>query len=430
MSCKYYWLKLTKDVKKYVFSCNICQRVKASKHHSYDEMQTLPHLNSFWEKIIMNMITDLPSSKHNDSVYDAILMIVDHYIKMTWYISISKTLTAMQLADIFFEKIVCCYRALKEIVSDRGSIFTSSYWLKVCYQTKIKRRLNITFYSQMNEQIKHQNQTLKHYLQCYCNEEQSNWVKLLSLAKFAYINTKQFTLKCSLFYMMTEYNAFIHYDIENNVWKEEMPAAKNKVKQLHKAHEKLLKQWKSAVASQVKAYNQRHKPRTYNKNNLVLLSMKNLSQKRLNKKLSHKFAESFHIQDIVEKQAYYLYLSTHYWIHNVFHVSYLELYNQCLNDKITQMLLSLKLINEKEEYKIEEILRKQRRKGKLWYKVKWIDYSSKYNQWISEQDLDDASELHEMYNVRIKKRHQRWNTAKMKARNCIQLIEQLHLKVH
>jgi len=46
----------------------------------------------------MNMITGLPSSKHSDSVY-----------------------------DIFFEKIVCHYEALKEIVSDRGLIFTSSY---------------------------------------------------------------------------------------------------------------------------------------------------------------------------------------------------------------------------------------------------------------------------------------------------------------
>jgi hypothetical protein len=90
-----------------------------------------------------------------------------------------------------------------------------------------------------------------------------------------------------------------------------VPAAKNRVKQLHKACEKLLKQWKSTVASQVKAYNQRHKPKTYNKSNLVLLSMKNLSQKRLNKKLSHKFAESFHIQDIVEsKHIAYIYLLT------------------------------------------------------------------------------------------------------------------------
>jgi len=218
----------------------------------------------------------------------------------------------MQLADIFFEKIVCRYRALKEIVSDRGSIFTSSYWSEVYYQMNIKRRLNTAFHPQTDEQIRCQNQTLKHYLQCYCNEEQSNWVKLLPLAKFAYINAKQFTLGCSLFYTMTEYNAFIHYNIENNIWEEEVPAAKNRVKQLYKAHEKLLKQWKSAVASQVKAYNQRHKPKTYNKGNLVLLSMKNLSQKRLSKKLSHKFAESFHIQDIVEKQVYRLYLSTHY----------------------------------------------------------------------------------------------------------------------
>ncbi len=72
-----------------------------------------------------------------------------------------------------------------------------------------------------------------------------------------------------------------------------------------------------------------------------------------------------------------------------------------------QMLPSSKLINEKEEYEIEEILKKQRRKGELWYKVKWINYPSEYDQWIPEQDLDDASELCEMYDVRIKKRHQR-----------------------
>ncbi len=155
----------------------------------------------------------------------------------------------MQLADIFFEKIVCHYKTLKEIVSDRDLIFTSSYWLKVCYQVKIKRRLSTAFHPQMNEQIKHQNQTLKHYLQCYCNEDQSNWVKLLSLAEFAYINTKQSTLECSFFYTMTEYNSFIHYNIENNIWEEEVPTAKNRVKQLHKAHEKLLKQWESTVAS-------------------------------------------------------------------------------------------------------------------------------------------------------------------------------------
>jgi len=162
------------------------------------------------------MITGLPSSKHDDSVHDAILVVVDRYIKMVRYVSTNKTLTAIQLADMFFEKIVCHYETLKEIVFNRGSIFMSSYWSEVCYYTKIKRRLSTAFHSQTDEQTECQNQTLKHYLQCYCNEKQNNWVKLLSLAKFAYINAKQLTLRCSSFYMMTGYNASIHYDIKNN----------------------------------------------------------------------------------------------------------------------------------------------------------------------------------------------------------------------
>jgi hypothetical protein len=179
VSHKYYWPKLVKDVKKYVFSCDICQRVKAPRHHSYGEMQALPHSNGSWEEVTMNMITGLPSSKHDNSVHDAILVIVDRYIKMVRYISTNKTLTAIQLADMFFEKIVCCYETLKEIVFNRGSIFMSSYWSEVCYHTKIKCRLSTAFHSQTDEQIKCQNQTLEHYLQCYCNEKQNNWVKLL-----------------------------------------------------------------------------------------------------------------------------------------------------------------------------------------------------------------------------------------------------------
>ncbi len=72
-----------------------------------------------------------------------------------------------------------------------------------------------------------------------------------------------------------------------------------------------------------------------------------------------------------------------------------------------QVLPPSELINKKEEYEVEEILEKQHRKGKLWYKIKWIDYPSEYNQWIPEQDLDDTSELCEVYDVRVKKRHQR-----------------------
>jgi len=95
----------------------------------------------------MNIITDLLSCKWNNNVYDAILMIVNCYIKMIKYILTSKTLIAVELADIFFEEIVCWYNISKKIVLDRDSIFISSYWSKICYQTKIKCWLSTVFHS-------------------------------------------------------------------------------------------------------------------------------------------------------------------------------------------------------------------------------------------------------------------------------------------
>jgi len=32
VSCKYYWLKLTENIKKYVFSCDVYQHIKMSRH--------------------------------------------------------------------------------------------------------------------------------------------------------------------------------------------------------------------------------------------------------------------------------------------------------------------------------------------------------------------------------------------------------------
>ena len=50
-------------------------------------------------------------------------------------------------------------------------------------------------------------------------------------------------------------------------------------------------------------------------------------------------------------------------------------------------------IDEHDEYEIEEIFDRKNIKGELWYKVKWLKWSQKYNQWIIYEDLKDTSEL-------------------------------------
>ena len=66
----------------------------------------------------MNIITDLLSSRQETNVYDFILIIVNYLTKIAQYISVTKKLTVIKLANIYIEQIICCYKELRNIVSD------------------------------------------------------------------------------------------------------------------------------------------------------------------------------------------------------------------------------------------------------------------------------------------------------------------------
>jgi len=41
LDCKYYWKSMIKNVKEYINTCDICQRVKIKCHLSYNELRSL-----------------------------------------------------------------------------------------------------------------------------------------------------------------------------------------------------------------------------------------------------------------------------------------------------------------------------------------------------------------------------------------------------
>ncbi len=151
LNCKYYWKDMIKNVKKYIDTCDICQRVKMKHHLSYDELRLLFWLANSWKEITMNFITDLSSSKWKEIVYDLILMIVDYYIKMMHYLFTKKTLTVVKLAKLFFEKIVLKYEISNDIIIEKISLFINAFWSKICYHVKMNQRLSIIFYLQTDD---------------------------------------------------------------------------------------------------------------------------------------------------------------------------------------------------------------------------------------------------------------------------------------
>ncbi len=84
--------------------------------------------------------------------------------------------------------------------------------------------------------------------------------------------------------------------------------------------------------------------------------------------------ELFHIQKLINKQTYHLDLSIIYKVHSVFHVFLLKSYNRRLNDDFILDYFILELINDEQEWKVEKILQKQKRKKILYYKIQWKEY--------------------------------------------------------
>ena len=150
--------------------CDVYQRVKMKRHRSHDELSALLQSSRSWKKITMNFITNLSSSRRRDCVYDAILIIVDKYIKIMRYLLITKKINVFDLEQLLIKEIFLRFDSSEDIVTNRDSMFTSAFWSQVCYQIKVKRRLSTIFYSQTNNQIERQNQILKHYLRVFCNE--------------------------------------------------------------------------------------------------------------------------------------------------------------------------------------------------------------------------------------------------------------------
>ena len=75
----------------------------------------------------MNFITRLLFNNYQNNVYNACLIIVDHFTKMVLYISIIKKIIAVDLKKIIFQKMILIYETFADIISNKNFIFMNFY---------------------------------------------------------------------------------------------------------------------------------------------------------------------------------------------------------------------------------------------------------------------------------------------------------------
>ncbi len=364
---------MRKTIDWYIQNCYICQRSKTFKDKSNDLLQSLSISEQQWQDIAMNFIIDLSDS----SEYNVILTIICRLSKEKHYISCiinDEDITVKKTAEMLIQWVYWTHDLSSFIVSDQNSQFISILWKFLCKRLSIFLWLFIIYHSQINDQSERVNQNIERYLWFFCSCMQNNWFKWLFMIEFVDNNVLFSIIFLTLFFMNKSFHSHMSFDsdiieYENTHERLQINRVKNIFEQMNKtlifAREALIKTWKWMM----KQANKHRKKINYKIESKMFLNEQNIITARLFKKLNDKMLDSFKITDSVDF-FYKLKLSETMHIHDVFYSELLHsVIDDSLSDQKNESLRSI-VINDENEWEINNILNFQQYRRWLQYRVK------------------------------------------------------------
>jgi hypothetical protein len=113
LSGLFYWPHMTKEIRAYIATCPVCQKIKHTRHLSYGLLQLLPIPLQPFKVVTMDFIGDLPQSKR----FKAIFILVCKLTKYVFFIPCTTSFKEEDAACLFFN-IVTHVRLPKQIISN------------------------------------------------------------------------------------------------------------------------------------------------------------------------------------------------------------------------------------------------------------------------------------------------------------------------
>ena len=367
---------LKKHVEKYIKNCSKCAMTKTSRLDQIEKFQLLKLSKHSYQNIALNFIIELSKSKDFTTkvTYDMIMIVIDEFTKHVKFISCKITMTAKQLAFLLLRTIFFENEISKKIISNKNKLFTFKFMKRLTQAFETKQAMSIFFHSQTNEQTKRMNQTLKTYLRIYCSNEKEDWVKLLFTTQmtinFSYNENMRITLNELLHERIIKQSVLTTtFNLATQSFANKMKSNWNKIKVK-------LKQVKKKMKQRVNTKRRDHEIQEEDK---ILLSIKNLTNKKLNKS----FIEIFQVEKINDITTTLKLSNTEIFLK--FHV---ELLKKAL---ARTFLIKDWFYERKKKYEIEYILDERTKTNE--FLIKWKSFSNEKNTWKLKKHLKHAQEV-------------------------------------
>ena len=272
--------------------------------------------------------------------------------------------------------------------------------MKELYQLLgIEGNFTTAYHPQTNGQTEWMNQEIEHYLRVFINYHQNDWHEWLPMAEFQYNDKEHSGTGTTPF--------FLNYG--RHPWKGDLsietpnPAASNFLEKLGQAREEAAASLRNYQENMKDKFDrQRGAERHYQPGDLVWLEGTNITGNRTTKKLSNRRYGPFPIKEKIGQGAYRIKLPEGWIIHDVFNESLLSPHEKPqYGIQVKPTPPPPEIINEEEEYEVEEVRGHRRRGRGTQYLVHWTGYGDEEDTWIAESQLTHAKDAIRDYHKRF-----------------------------
>ncbi|KAK3572485.1 hypothetical protein QTP86_033914 [Hemibagrus guttatus] len=357
------------DVRRYVQACRECAISKSPRHLPSGKLQPLPVPNRPWSHLGVDFITDLPVSNGCTCV----LVVVDRFSKSCRLIPLPWLPTAMDTAELMFNYVFRYYGLPEDIVSDRGSQFTSRVWRSFFKLLGVTISLSSGYHPQTNGQTEGR----------FRRSAVSYVPSVMATRTPGTMRTRLSTPTVPLGWGTIRFPGS-GFRESKRVW--------------DSAHLQLQR----ALHRRRTTVDLRHSQApNYQPGQKVWLSTRDIRMRLPCRKLSPRFIGPFPITRQINLITYHLQLPPEYKIHPVFHVSLLKPHHPSVLPSTepgeAEEPPLLLIVDDGAAYLVQDILDSRRRGGHLEYLVDWEGYGPEERSWVPRNDILDPSLLDDFH---------------------------------
>jgi len=394
----FYWPNMHMTIKKYVASCDVCQRIKDSTRRPAGLLQPLPVPARRFEQVSFDLITQLPKTK---SGFDAIAVFVDRLSKFAYFRPTTTKVDAPGVAHLLIDTVVPLHGIPQVLVSDRDPRFVSCFWKSLFEICGTSLNVSTAYHPETDGQTERTNRTLEQILRAYVGYKQNDWDKHLRLAEFAYNNSEQASTGFAPLKLLTGQDPYTPASFLN------LAAASSPVPSTEEFLRKLQNSVKAAIDCmalaqdyQAQYANRSRREEEFKAGDKVFLSGNHVTAafqvKQPSKKLAHRWLGPYRVGQVVSKVAYKLVLPDSMKVHPVFHVSVLKRYCESppeFDGRQAPPPPPPIAVDDHEEYEVERILDKRTERNVTKYLVKWVGYPDHEATWKRANELPNCQDI-------------------------------------